>query len=288
MEDTGATGAEPTPGSLALLGRFERFAFRFCDLVNRTPLLKRLSHGFLRHVGAGWVHPCVRNLLVVDGLDRLRALAPPRGLLVCANHRTFFDLYVVTCLLFRETRLPRRVYFPVRSDFFYEGAAGLLVNGLMSAWSMYPPIVRQPERSEWNKFALGRLSDLLQAPGTVVGFHPEGTRNKTDDPYTLLPANPGVGQLVAKARPTVLPVFVHGLTNNLGRQVRSNFTRTGRKIIVVFGAPLDLEPFYAMPPRLRTYLELAKHIRGAITDLGTRERTLRGDLEGTAAHSAIG
>jgi hypothetical protein len=85
-----------------------------------------------------------------------------------------------------------------------------------------------------------------------------------------------------QARPTVLPIFLLGMSNHLVSQVRSNFNRTGKKIIVCFGEPMDLERYYGMPPRLRTYMALANHVRDVLTDLGTRERALRSRLEGGA------
>jgi 1-acyl-sn-glycerol-3-phosphate acyltransferase len=265
----------PTPAQLALLDRFERIAFRFAHRVNSNRVTKRASHWFTRNVGMGWVHPSVRHLLHVEGTDALRALRPDRGVLVCANHRSFFDLYVVTCALFRDTDLARRIYFPVRAEFFYETPLGMIVNGLMSAWSMYPPILRQPERSEFNKYTMGELVSVLQEPGTVVGFHPEGTRGQGDDPYTLLPAQPGVGQLILQAKPIVIPVFIHGLSNDLVAQVRSNYRRSGQRVILIFGEPMNLERFYAQTIRLRTSLDTAKAVHAAIAALGDRERALR-------------
>jgi 1-acyl-sn-glycerol-3-phosphate acyltransferase len=257
----------------------ERLSFAWCDLVNGAGPLKRASHWFLRHVGVGWVHPCTRNLVVLDGLERLRGLRPPRGVLLVANHRSFFDMYVLSMILFRHTDLPGRLYFPVRAEFFYDRPLGLAVNGLMSAWSMYPPVLRQPERGRFNDYALARVAELLQEPGTLVGFHPEGTRNKTDDPYTLLPAYPGVGQLIHRAGPTVVPAFILGMGNDLKSQIRGNFDGTGRRIIAVFGAPLDLEEHLRAPARLRTAMAIARAVRAAITRLGERERALRAELE---------
>jgi len=272
----------PTPQQLALLTRRERFAFRFCDLINRDGgWLKRASHWFLRHVGVAWVDFCTRHLVVPDGLETMRALRPPRGLLIVANHRSFFDMYLISLVLLKHTELLQRIYFPVRTEFFYQTLSGLFVNGIMSAWSMYPPVLRQPERNEFNKYTMARVNELLEQPGNVIGFHPEGTRNKTDDPYTLLPAQPGVGQIIMAARPTVLPIFLLGMGNRVGRQIKSNFDRTGRKIIIVFGAPMDLERYYAEPARLRTYMEVAKHVRAVLMELGQRERALRAQLEGT-------
>jgi 1-acyl-sn-glycerol-3-phosphate acyltransferase len=269
----------PDASQLGLLTPLERVSFAWCDLVNGVPLLKRAAHRFLRHVGVRWVHPCTRNLLALDGLEQLQGLRPPRGVLLVANHRSFFDMYVLSMLLFRHTGLTGRLYFPVRAEFFYDHALGLTVNGLMSAWSMYPPVLRQPERSHFNDYSTARLCELLQEPGTLVGFHPEGTRNKTDDPYTLLPAYPGVGQLIHRARPTVVPAFVLGLGNDFVRQIRGNFDGTGRRIIVVFGAPLDLGAHLAAPARLRTAMAIARDVRAAITQLGERERALRAELE---------
>ena len=269
----------PTPDQVALLHPTERLSFAWCDLVNGVPALKAAAHSFLRHVGAGWVYPCCKNLLHIEGLEHVRALRPPAGVLLVANHRSFFDMYVLSMILFRETDLLGRIYFPVRAEFFYDHPAGLVVNGLMSGWSMYPPVLRQPARNDFNDYTMARIVELLAQPGTLVGFHPEGTRNKTDDPYTLLPAYPGVGQLIHAARPTVVPAFVLGMGNQVVRQIRSNFDGTGRRIIVVFGPPLDLDRFLAQAPRLRTYFELARFVRAEITRLGERERALRAELE---------
>jgi 1-acyl-sn-glycerol-3-phosphate acyltransferase len=272
---------EPTSEQRRLMTWWERVNFRFCDWINRDDRWrKRASNWFLRTFGLAWVWPSIRHLVHVDGLPRLQTLHPPKGLLLVSNHRSFFDMYVISCILYRKVpHLPQRIYFPVRSEFFYTSPLGWLVNGMMSAWSMYPPVLRQPERAEFNRYTMSRVADLLQQKGSVVGFHPEGTRNKTDDPYTLLPAQPGVGQLIISARPTVLPIFVHGMGNRLYRQIKSNFDRTGRKIIICVGEPMDLESFYAQTPRLRVYMDLAKHVREVLTALGQRERTLRAELE---------
>src|SRR5437867_2779863 len=116
----GQSMVSPTPQQLALLTRRERLAFRLCDLVNRNRLAKRASAWFLRHIGTAWVDYCSHNLIVTDGLERVQALRPPRGLLLVANHRSFFDMYVISLVLFKRTRLLERVYYPVRAEFFYQ------------------------------------------------------------------------------------------------------------------------------------------------------------------------
>jgi 1-acyl-sn-glycerol-3-phosphate acyltransferase len=265
----------PTDAQLALLEGFERRAFGIADTVNRRPALKRASQAFLRTVGAGWVYHFTKHIMHKHGLEHLTSLRPDRGVIVIANHRSFFDLYTVACVVLRNTTWVRRMYFPVRGDFFYERPAGVAVNAVMSAMAMYPPVLRQPHKRPFNQYAVDFLADELARPGVLVGFHPEGTRNKTDDPYALLPANPGVGQIVHQARPIVLPVFVLGLGNDLPRQIAGNFTGKGEPITVVFGRPLDLEAFHAEPARLRTYKRLADHLAAELVALGAVEREIR-------------
>lgn len=265
----------PTPEQLSTLTSFEKKAFAIADTVNRHAPLKRAAHAFLRTIGARWVHVCTRNLLRVQGVEHLRGLDPNRGVVIISNHRSFFDLYVMASVLLRNTDWVDGMYFPVRGDYFYERADGIAVNAIMSAWAMYPPVMRRPEARTFNEYTVDLMAELLQHRGTVVGMHPEGTRNKTDDPYTLLPAQPGIGQMVHRAKPIVLPVFVLGLGNDIRKQVQGNFTRAGDPITMVCGPPVDLDPHLAEPARLRTYMKIAHKLRDTLTTLGHEEREWR-------------
>ena len=238
-------------------------------------MLKRAAHLYLREFGAWWVERCTRSLLHVEGLDHVLALHPDRGVVLASNHRSFFDLYVVSSVLLRHAPWIERMYFPVRSSYFYERPDGIAVNLAMSALAMYPPILRSPAKRAFNNFAVGALTDVARQRGSVVGLHPEGTRSKTDNPYTLLPAQPGIGEVIHAARPIVLPAFVLGLGNDFVGQVRSNFDGTGEPITIVFGAPLELGDLLDAQPRLRTYKRISDRVRNAITVLGERERQLR-------------
>ncbi|HEU4534640.1 MAG TPA: lysophospholipid acyltransferase family protein, partial [Polyangiaceae bacterium] len=271
--------ARPGPEELALLTRFERLAFTACDAANRSPLFKRASHVYLRQVGARIVHACLGNRMRIDGLDRAVRLAPGRGVVLASNHRSFFDLYAIACVLMRA-RAPwlERMYFPVRSSYFYERPDGVALNAAIAALSMYPPVLREPARRPFNQFATRLLADLLREPGTMVGIHPEGRRNQDADPYALLPAQPGVGQIVHEARPVVLPVFLRGLTNDFLGQTWQNVTRRGEPLTIVFGEPLELGPLLDEPPRLRTYKLIADRVLGSIAALGERERAFRAGL----------
>jgi 1-acyl-sn-glycerol-3-phosphate acyltransferase len=267
----------PSQEQLSSLTRFERFAFDIADTVNRKPTFKRAAHAFLKTVGASWVYHCTKNLQRIHGLDHLKSLDPDRGVIVVANHRSFFDLYVMASVLLRETSWVEGMYFPVRGDYFYERPDGIVVNAIMSAWAMYPPVMRRPEARSFNEYTVDVMTDLLKRRGTVVGMHPEGTRNKTDDPYTLLPAQPGIGQMVHKSKPIVLPLFILGLGNDLPKQVKGNFDGTGEPITLVFGEPVDLSKELSEAPRLRTYMKIAHKLRDVLTELGQVEKNWRAE-----------
>jgi 1-acyl-sn-glycerol-3-phosphate acyltransferase len=118
----------------------------------------------------------------------------------------------------------------------------------------------------------------LRRGGTFAGIHPEGTRKKDDDPYTFLPAQRGVGRVIHEARVPVIPVFIHGLINRLPRQVISNFDRTGRKILLVFGEPIDFSDLYALKGSPKVHQAIAERTLEVIGRLGQEERTQRAEL----------
>jgi 1-acyl-sn-glycerol-3-phosphate acyltransferase len=274
-----AATIHPTAEQLRLLSPFERVSFGLAHFVNSHHATKAASGLFLRSVGMTWVYYCSRHLVHLLGVDHLRRLQPPGGLILASNHRSFFDQYVISCWLFRTTRLLQRIYFPVKADFWYQRPLGIGLGFVLSALSMYPPIFREQGKRDFNAYGVRRLAQLLEEPGTVVGVHPEGTRNKGDDPYALLPAQPGVGKLIMDAHPTVVPIFINGLGNNFVTQVRSNHDGTGRAIIIVVGAPLDLAPFFARRNSLRVQKEIADVVLEQIRGLGDREREYRAELE---------
>ena len=121
----------------------------------------------------------------------------------------------------------------------------------------------------------------MKQPGNVLGMHPEGTRGKGPDPYTFLPAQPGVGKLALIAKPTVIPAFIKGLGNNIAEDIRVNFTKGARNehaVIAVYGKPLDYADLAAEKPRPTLYKKCADRMMAAIKILGEREKELRADM----------
>jgi 1-acyl-sn-glycerol-3-phosphate acyltransferase len=256
------------------LSRVERFVIRFVQRTFEPGVVDLVVRKLQRVVGATWIHHFTKHLRHVHGLERLPALDPAESYIVVANHRSFFDLYVITADLVRRG-LAHRIVFPVRSSFFYTTLTGLFVNGVMSFFAMYPPIFRDRKQLTLNPLSLSELGFLLRRGGTFAGLHPEGARKKDDDPYTFLPAQRGVGKVIHEARVTVIPVFVNGLINDLARQVRSNFDGTGRDIHVVFGAPIDFSDLYAERGTPKVHQAIADRALAAIAALGAEEREHR-------------
>jgi 1-acyl-sn-glycerol-3-phosphate acyltransferase len=261
----------------------QRLNLRAVSALNESPLSKKLLGEYLRTFGAWWVHKATEKIITIDGLDRVRSLDPRGGLVIAANHRSFFDFYVISSILLRHTQHAKRIYFPVRANFFYESPVGFLVNGLVGGFSMYPPIFRDPNLRELNELSLTRIEELLLEKGVVVGFHPEGTRGKGPDPYEILPAQPGIGRALHKTRAPVVPVFVVGLTNNFPHQLINGVRGTVDPVYAFFGEPTKLDDLYAQSARASTYLRIARRVRDDIVTLGQKVKALDESRRGSGA-----
>jgi 1-acyl-sn-glycerol-3-phosphate acyltransferase len=281
-----AHGAPP----LELLDPFERRAFRFMDMLVHEG--RFLSYGYSRYVGPNWIWTCVHNLYEVHGLERLRGLSPRDGIMLVANHRSFFDLYFLFTALYHFTHLQQPVFCPVRADFFYQRPLGIAVNFLAGGGRMYPPVFREPSKQAFNKWSVAEVASMLRQGDVLVGMHPEGRRNKNDDPYTPLPAQPGIGKLVMDSWPVVVPAFINGLGNNIVDEILASWRRSRplravlgepadpkRRVIAVFGEPIDLGPFRSMSNRLASHKKIADRLLATVYELGQEERRIRAEFE---------
>ena len=282
-QDEQTSPLAPVADELAVLNTTERTGFWLTDRMNRG-VWKRLMTFFQRHLGSLWIHLATYNIMNLYGLENFEQTDVSRPVLLVANHRSFFDMYAVSAMLFRRTKRPMTLFFPVRAKFFYTSPIGWLVNLVMGWFAMYPPFFREEKdarKREFDKFSLRRLIDLCaHGQAYVIGFHPEGKRNLSDDPYSFHPAQPGVGKVIMAARPQVIPVFIAGLGNDLPKQVLGNW-RGGEKIRIYLGAPLDLSEFYQKPDRLRTHKEIADFLMLKIGDLAENDKLMFGDYAQT-------
>jgi 1-acyl-sn-glycerol-3-phosphate acyltransferase len=164
-----------------------------------------------------------------------------------------------------------------------------VVNAAMSAMRMFPPFLRDKgdDRLAFNRWAVERCVEELAIPGTVMGLHPEGRRGTGPDPYTLLPAQPGVGRIALGAEGVhIIPAFVLGLQNDLRVELERNWTSPDEhRIDVSFGAPIDLSDLRAKGVSVTTALRASKRCSAAIEALGAQQR-LRHDRKHKLANNA--
>lgn len=213
--------------------------------------------------------PDVRGWQYVEAADRSRPL------LLLANHRSYVDFFVVAAIMLRRADWIHGLNFPVRGAYCYEGWPGAMLNAFGAGFAAFPPFFRRSETSAADTWALDTLiSWCAEGGGNVIGFHPEGTRHQTDDPWDLLPAQPGVGRLLLESQAQALPVFIAGLENSWKAQQASR--ARGVPVRVRFGAPIELAPFADAPRRLRTYVTVGAAVMTRIRELAEADRAMFG------------
>jgi 1-acyl-sn-glycerol-3-phosphate acyltransferase len=121
------------------------------------------------------------------------------------------------------------------------------------------------------------MIEEIRRPGTVMGMHPEGTRNKGDNPYAFLPPKAGTGRLIRRApEVVVVPVFVHGLTSDAWRELRLTWTRAPRHPVdIVYGEPIDFTDLRALPDEHETHVRIVERCMERIAGLAEQQRELR-------------
>jgi len=272
--ETLETSLQPSADEIQVLSTLERAGFRLTRRMN-FGAWKRFWTWCQRHIGSLWIYLATNNLMNVFGIENIENTDVLRPVILVANHRSFFDMYTVSSVMFRRTNRPMKLFFPVRAKFFYDNPIGWFVNLIAGWWSMYPPFFREQGdagKRTFDRFSVRELVRLAsQGEGHIIGFHPEGKRNLSDDPHALLPAQPGIGKVILNAQPQVLPVFIAGLGNNLPKQVAGNW-RGGEKLRIWFGEEIDLTSFYGKRDSLRTHKEIADHLMTKINELAEKDR----------------
>lgn len=253
----------------------ERFTIAVCDAINTTGWLKDFIQFFVRTVTGTWTRAISERRWKLDNFEPIRTLRPSKGVILVSNHRSFFDMYVCSSVLYRHANFLSRLIFPVRADFFYTSLVGLLVNIGISGGAMWPPVFRDDRKAELNPIGMRQMIHVLEQRGVVLGIHPEGTRGKGPDEYAFLPAKPGVGRLVKAVDPEtlILPFFIAGMGNDLKEEVRILMKRPpGSEIRLRYGTPIrvgDLDRDRMTP------LEIAQQLLGVIGELGEEDRQER-------------
>jgi 1-acyl-sn-glycerol-3-phosphate acyltransferase len=136
---------------------------------------------------------------------------PTEGpVILCCNHRSLQDPFALGAWV------PRKVHYMAKEELFKVPIISSLVRG----WGAFPV-----KRGGVSKEAIRSAINLLKE-GHVMGIFPEGKRNKT-----LSEGKRGAVTMALRSGAAVVPVALIGKY------------RFFSKVIVVYGAPIDMRPY---------------------------------------------
>lgn len=205
--------------------------------------------------------------LTVTGTDRI-----PRtgGVLLAANHVSMLDPLLLAWTVLGKFPL-QRFYGPAKEELFRIP----VLAPLLRSYGIFPV-----KRDGRDLPAMRKLAQLLRTNRVMI--FPEGTRSPTGE---LGKGNRVVGRLVYESKPVVIPVAMTGTRAILPRG--KTWPRLFRKVSLSFGAPVNLDSCYRLPPGRETYEEITRRIMEAIgrelgkgpVASGARERTIPQKVE---------
>jgi 1-acyl-sn-glycerol-3-phosphate acyltransferase len=165
------------------------------------------------------VKPIYRSLVPMNLVGRAR-VPPAGGVIVAANHVSFFDSVVLM------HALPRRLFFIGKAEY-------------MDSWKtrrLFPAMGLIPINREQARKAAASLdvaASVLRR-GDLLGIYPEGTRTRDG---LLHKGHSGVAQLALMTGAPILPVGLIG-TDRI-QPVGARLPRPFRRVTVRFGEPID-------------------------------------------------
>ncbi len=188
----------------------------------------------------------VRTIAVTCFRYRVVGSVPRKGgLLIAANHASYFDIPLLGC------GMTRRAWYLGRSDLFVRGLKGVL------RWLGWIPL----KLGRLDRKAFDQAIDLIKR-GKVVVIFPEGGRTLDG---RLQEAKPGLGMIVAQTGCPVVPAYLKGTFEVLP---------TGSKrlrfhpVSVHFGDPLTFSPPHEEEEKKRFYQQVSRMVMERIAALG--------------------
>jgi len=279
---------QPTSEQWQALQPVERFNFKVTHFLYSSPKIRPILTKISSVFGRWYVEIGTSNIVIDHGFENFEKLDPNKAVLMVVNHRTFYDQFVIIARLFRLFGAHHNTYFPIKANFFYDNPVGLFVNLSFALGRMYPPIIRDKKRRLWNRYATDLMAEMVQNPANMVGFHPEGTRNRSPDPYALLPGKPGCGELIFRSNPNVVPVFLQGFIKSPFKMVQKNWSSSPKPVVhMVMGEPLDFSEECKLEENRKTFLQISKKVMDAIGELAEREQDIRAKSEEKVQETAL-
>ena len=263
----------PTKEQLAVLTPAERRAYKIANFMTRYLKWPTVVWNlfFMRFL----IWFCVGRRVEFIGTEHLKNVNSKSRLMLVANHRSFFDFFSIAYWFLISLHVPRKMFFPVRSNFFYESFVGVIVTGMMGGWGMFPPIFRDKKKKIFNRYAIDRIIYEFRKSPSLIGFHPEGKRNKDKNPYSFLEARAGLGHVLLEVEGAiVVPLFIYGLSNSMGVEIKRSWSmrRKDFPIHLMFGPPVNMDRFRGIPKEEQDGQEIAEECMKAIRALAEEHR----------------
>jgi 1-acyl-sn-glycerol-3-phosphate acyltransferase len=171
-----------------------------------------------------------------------RENVPAGPLLICSNHRSWFDPPLVSLAV------PREIGFLAKAELFKNFFFGRLI------WAVNARPIR---RGTVDRAAVEHITNHLKNSIPVLVF-PEGTRSRTG---SMQPPRPGVGMLARQCDVPILPVYITG-SFRMGRRPFA-----WRRVQVRLGTPIPREEIERFPDDKDGYRALSRRIIEAICAL---------------------
>lgn len=260
------------------LTRTERVNVRIVELWHSVPALSAFSVWMSHKVARKQVEMIVDNFVEYHNFDRVGKANFQNGVLICANHRSYIDNFAVAQRAMRFMPRNTRIIAPARTEGLFDKPWSVFINLFLTWMNMYPPVVRSSRGTIWGKRVIEILTDLLRRGKVAVFIHPEGGRNKGNDPYKLMPARPGLGRIIHQTNAEVFPVFLHGFPRTPGEFLRANYRKGARQdplVFAVMGESIDFSAERAQPASPRLFKEIAEKLNKSILDIAEIEKEIR-------------
>ncbi len=203
-------------------------------------------------VGLGFWH------LIFRGLNRVEVrgaewIPQPgtAGVAFLYNHISAIDPFLVaaTAMPFFSSVWWRA---PAKAELFNYP----VIRSILRTWGAFPV-----HRGQRDFAAIQRMAKMLG--DSVLVIAPEGRRSRDG---RLQPGRTGVGKILYDARPRlVIPVAMAGTDRIL--PIGSVLPRIGRRSVIAYGRPINLEPFYRLPDSVETSHKIVDRVIGAIAEL---------------------
>lgn len=181
------------------------------------------------------------------------------GIIVAANHLSWFDPLSLSNLLWNNDRPPR---FLAKEPLFRIPVIGLIVRGAGQI-----PVYRE------SKEAVDAVRDAIAAveSGECVVVYPEGTMTKDPDLW-LMPLKTGAARIALATQRPLIPVAQWGPEQIMKPYVKQFRLLPRKTMIMRVGPPVELSDLYDLPLDADTLHIASQRIWDAITALLAQAR----------------